>query len=94
MQLKIVQGTDATTVLVSGKLNTVTAPDFDRQVARIPDNATVRIDVSGLEFISSAGIRSVLAMHQRMDGRVKVVNATGLVREVFEISQILDLLEE
>lgn len=94
MQVRIVPAEDVTTVQVSGKLNTVTAPEFDRQVSVIPDSATVSVDMSDLEFISSAGIRSIISMVKKMDGRVKVMNAKGLVREVFVVSGIQDLMEE
>ncbi len=92
MNVKIAPAGDDTVVHVSGKLNTVTAPEFDRYLADIPDSASVSVDMSDLEFISSAGIRSIVGLTKRLDGRVRVVNSKGLVREVFVVSGIQDIL--
>lgn len=49
---------------LSGRLDTVTAPDFDKQVAEVitPVTQDIVMDCAGLEYISSAGLRSLIVM--------------------------------
>lgn len=53
------------------------------------------VDVAGLEFITSAGLRALLVSHRTISargGRMNVAGVTGSVREVFRISKFDALL--
>ena len=82
-------------ISVAGRLNTTTAPDFNKAVQDAVDKADdVTVDLKGLEFISSTGIRSIMTIRSRKGAQnVHIVNAAGLVREVFEVSGIAGILE-
>lgn len=89
-------------VSVKGKMDAVTAPEFDKQFegwTAAGESAFV-VNFSGLEYISSAGLRSVLASAKQLkagSGRLLFAGLRGPVREVFELSgfysifQIFDL---
>lgn len=95
MDLKITDSDGVVTIAVKGKLNTTTAPQFNSETDRVLEGAkSAIIDLKDLEFISSAGIRSIMTIRSRMGGgNVRIINACGLVREVFEVSGISAILE-
>ena len=88
---------DSLTIRLEGRLDTITSPDFDREMEEdLPGIRHLTIDMEGLEYISSAGLRSILATHKRMktQGTMQVIHPGEMVREVFEVTgfdEILDL---
>lgn len=82
---------------LKGRLDTVTAPDFDRQWETVvgADDLKVVLDMTGLEYVSSAGLRSLLMAGKklkRIGGRLAVAGLGGMVAEVFSISGFDKLL--
>ncbi len=78
-------------ITVKGRMDAVTAPGFEQSMLQWIDEGETRIvvDLAGLEYISSAGLRSILTVAKRMKGKQGkiVVCALGpTVKEVFEIS--------
>ena len=74
-----------------GRLDALEAPVFESTLAPRVDDGDVRlvVDFSLVDYISSAGLRSLLSlvrMTRARDGGVAVCSLTGVVREVFEIS--------
>ncbi len=87
-------GTDLT-VAVSGRLDTLTAPELEKDLfASLDGVQTLTLDFSGLDYISSAGLRLLLNAHKAMAGKggMKVVHINEVVREVFEVTGFLDVL--
>ena len=76
---------------LTGRMDAVTAPEFDRQFnswLSEGENAFV-INFSTLEYISSAGLRSILSASKQLKangGRSLFTGLTGPVKEVFELS--------
>ena len=80
-------------VEVSGRLDTATAPDFDKFMAEnLVGVKNLLLDVKALEYVSSAGLRVLLATQKRMKGAMKLKNVCELVMEVFEMTGFLDIL--
>lgn len=80
---------------LSGRLDTATAPDFDKAVSQdIAGFKKVIVDMSDLEYISSAGLRVLLALHKKVSaaGTLVIRNANDLVSEVFEVTGFVDIL--
>ncbi len=76
---------------VKGRLDSVTAERFSAQCATWLDagRANVVLDLSGLEYVSSAGLSSILGAAKRVQarsGRLAVAGLKGLVKEIFAIS--------
>ncbi len=76
---------------VKGRLDTQTVERFSAQCATAIDagRANVVLDLSGLEYVSSAGLSSILGAAKRVQargGRLTVAGLRGLVKEVFAIS--------
>jgi anti-anti-sigma factor len=78
-------------VSVVGRLDTGTAPEFDQvcQALMQEGNNRIILDLSTLEYISSAGLRSVISTAKRAKnggGGLYLSGATGLVQEVLAVS--------
>lgn len=77
------------TFLLEGRLDTITSPDLDAKINEVVGDAKKLImDLSGLEYISSAGLRVLLGALQTMEtkGEMVVCNLTEPVQEVFELT--------
>ena len=79
------------TVALAGRLDTTTAPQLE---AELDGAEALILDMSALEYLSSAGLRVILAAHKRMSRQggmvVRHVNAT--IMEVFEVTGFTDIL--
>ena len=85
---KTMNGTDLT-VAVTGRLDTVTSPEFiDKMNAAIRNITILTLDFEKLEYISSAGLRALLLIQTELGNSapVKIIRENELVKEVFEIT--------
>ena len=82
-------------VTLKGRLDSLTAPRLDAELAPIleaPDVKSLVFHLDRLEYISSAGIRCIMRARKALEargGRVAIVNAQPAVRKVFEIVKAL-----
>lgn len=86
----------ASIVQVSGRMDAVTAPEFEQACLEIVGAGAkvLVVDFGGLEYMSSAGIRSLLVIGktlQESGGALRLANATGLVGQVFALSGFYSL---
>ena len=84
------------TVHLDGRLDNETAEDLDKEVDKLLDSAAnvLVFDLADLEYISSAGLRSVFRAQRAMadrSGKTVLVNARPQVQKVFEIVRVGDL---
>lgn len=83
------------TLTLSGRLDTTTAPQLEAELKRsISGVQTLIFDFAGIEYISSAGLRVLLAAQKVMNrqGRMILRNVNEAVNEVFEITGFCDIL--
>ena len=88
-------GTD-TVIEICGRLDTTTAPVLDKTIGEdIAENTNLTLDLKGLEYISSAGLRVLLSAQKRIQkcGSMKLSNASEEVMDVFEMTGFADILE-
>ncbi len=95
--MKLTKNLKDTTLVVNvqGRLDTSTAPELQEFIGSSIEGVTELIlDFSGLEYISSAGLRVLLATEKEMKskGRMVVRNLSEEVAEVFEITGFSDIL--
>ena len=89
---------DGTSVVrVRGRLDTATAPSLETTCSELIAAGAERIviDLNELEYLSSAGIRVVLAAAKQLqaDGRMlKVCGAQGIVLETLQLSGIPEII--
>ena len=95
MTIEIKKNTDATIIEVAGRLDTITAPALDKAINEdIPDATNLILDVKGMEYISSAGLRVILSAQKKMQkiGSMKVINVCPEVMDIFEMTGFADIL--
>lgn len=79
--MNITKKSDGTvlTVLVDGRLDAKTSPDFFDDMKKSIDNVTEFIlDFDSLDYILSAGLRSILSLLKIMNtkGNMKIINVS------------------
>ncbi len=82
-------------IALSGRLDTTTAPQLEAELNTCLDGVeSLVFDMAGLEYISSAGLRVLLAAQKRMNkqGKMTVRSVNETVQEVFEITGFSDIL--
>ncbi len=83
------------TIFLKGKLDTLSSPMLDSEVTKIEHDITkVVLDMSGCDYISSSGLRSILILAKKMEGNGELVitQPNDYVREVFEMTGFSELL--
>ena len=83
------------TVMLEGRLDTVSAPDFDAVVKNeLLGVDTFILDLKKLQYTSSAGLRVILIAQKTMNKQGKLIlkNVSEAVMEVFEMTGLSDLL--
>lgn len=78
-----------------GRLDTITAPEMESAVREIlPGLTDLTLDLAKLEYISSAGLRVLLAAQKAMNtqGKMTVTNVNETVMEIFEVTGFSDIL--
>ena len=91
---KSMEGTQLTLVL-TGRLDTTTAPQLEVELKRSIGGAkSLVLDFADLEYLSSAGLRVLLAAQKVMNkqGKMVIRNVNETISEVFEITGFSDIL--
>lgn len=82
-------------VVLEGRLDTVTAPELEGELQGALDGIEdLVMDFAALEYISSAGLRVLLATQKVMNkqGEMKIVNVNQTIMEIFEVTGFSDIL--
>ena len=80
---------------LTGWLDTQSAPELEAELRDLaPEITSLVLDLSEVEYISSAGLRVLLAAHKNMvkKGGMKVLHVNEVVQEVFEVTGFADIL--
>ncbi|MBF1273524.1 STAS domain-containing protein [Oribacterium sinus] len=78
-----------------GRLDMTTASTLSEEIkSSIAGIGTLVLDLAGLEYISSAGLKQLLSVQARMNkqGKMLVKNPSAEVREILEITGFLEVL--
>ena len=85
---------DTYTVLVDGRLDTLTSPQLDEEINKIIGGAKKLIfDLDKLAYISSAGLRVLLGAAQQVDGKgeMVLVHVSEAVHEIFDVTGFIQV---
>ena len=80
---------------LEGRLDTVTSPDFEAEIkASLEDAKNLVLDFEKLDYISSAGLRVLLAAQKIIggEGQMKLINVNETIMEIFEVTGFTDIL--
>ena len=95
MTIEIKKFSKETVIGVSGRVDTITAPALEKTIGEnICDIQNLVIDFQGVEYISSAGLRVLLAAQKKMKNgnSMKLINVCEDVMEIFEMTGFADIL--
>lgn len=95
MTIEIKKNAEETIIEIAGRLDTITAPTLDKTINEdIEGTKNLILDVKGMEYISSAGLRVILSAHKKMQkiGAMKVINVCEAVMDIFEMTGFADIL--
>lgn len=95
--MNIIKNTEGKTlnIALGGRLDTTTAPQLEAEFKQsIADNTELNLDFAKLEYISSAGLRVLLAAQKVMNkqGKMIIRNVNDVISEVFEVTGFADIL--
>lgn len=85
----------ALTLRLNGRLDTNTAPELETELKASLDGVeTLIMDMEELAYLSSAGLRVILAAQKQMNkqGAMVIRNVNDMVMEVFEVTGFTDIL--
>ena len=95
MTIEIKKNATETVIEIVGRLDTITAPALDKTIQEdLGNTVNLVLDVKGLEYISSAGLRVLLGAQKKMQkiGSMKVINVCEEVMDVLEMTGFADIL--
>lgn len=88
-EIREIKDGDKLTVSISGRLDTNTSLEIETRILGRLDGATsLLIDLSELEYISSAGLRTLLTIQKVFapQGEMKLMNIKEKIMDIFEIT--------
>ena len=91
---KNLNGTELTIAIV-GRLDTVTAPQLEAEFkGNVNGVEKLVLDFAELEYLSSAGLRVILAAQKVMNkqGEMIIKNVNDTINEIFEVTGFIDIL--
>ena len=95
MTMEIKKNAEVTVIEIAGRLDTTTAPALEKAICEdIGDAKNLVLDLKGVQYISSAGLRVLLGAQKKMQkiGSMKVTNVCEAVMEVLEMTGFADIL--
>ena len=94
MKITITQKEDVEQVALEGRLDTLTAPDLEKELGTLEGVKELYIDCRDLDYISSAGLRILLSMQKTMNrqGSMKLCHVGETIMEILEVTGFVDIL--
>lgn len=79
------------TVILEGWLDTVSSPELGKFVDALNDASSLVLDFDKVEYMSSAGLRQVLAAHKKakyLNASFSIINVCDAVMSIFKMTNI------
>ena len=95
MDIKKTKNDTTLKLAIQGRIDTTTAPQLEAELRSDIDGVTeLYLDFTGVEYISSAGLRVLLSAQKLMSRQGKMVlsHVNESVMEVFEVTGFSDIL--
>ncbi len=97
MDISTTKEEDKTIVFIKSKINAITAPELEKYLKDLLEQGTLKLilDFSGVEYISSAGLRAILVITKLLKvkgGNIILASLKPEVKNVFEISGFTSII--
>lgn len=83
---------DVLAVTLSGRLDTVTAPDLAENLKELSGITNIVMDCADLSYVSSAGLRVLLTARKSISGELVLEHVTPSVLDVLDITGFTGIL--
>ncbi|MFO7661439.1 MAG: STAS domain-containing protein [Chloroflexota bacterium] len=94
MEIEIEEVDGATIATLFGELDSRTAPLVQEKLLALPrPDRRLLLDMSGVTYISSAGLRALLMLYRQMDGQQGQVALVGLAENVKDVMAVTGFME-
>lgn len=97
MNIKLINRGQEGELVLEGRLDTLTAPEADEVFNQMAERfEKIVLNMAGLEYVSSAGLRTLKRLHMAMkkkNGSLVLTNVRKMVMEVFEMTGFAGLLK-
>lgn len=84
------------TILVENQIDTVTAPDFENEINdEMGKFDSLVLDFKNLEYISSAGLRVLIATQKKLNPQgipFNIINTPDSIKEILSVSGLDNIL--
>ena len=100
MEIDLIKQGKNLTISLEGRLDNNTASELEEKIENLKRIKDLTLDLDGLDYISSAGLRVLLTMQKLMnskDGKMTITNVSENVMGIFEVtgfSEILNIEED
>jgi anti-sigma B factor antagonist len=90
---------EAIRVALEGELDLSSALVFDEELRRIEDDSSLKtlvLDLCGLKFMDSTGLRLILSAHMRArkaGRRLKIEHTSTAIKRIFRLTGVLERLD-
>ena len=95
MTIQQMRNDKALSIALEGRLDTMTAPELEAALKDALEGVEeLTFDFEKLDYISSAGLRMLLATQKTMNrqGSMKVTHVNEIIMEIFEVTGFTDIL--
>ena len=97
MNIKLINRGQEGELVLEGRLDTLTAPEAEEVFNQMAERfEKIVLNMAGLEYVSSAGLRTLKRLHMAMkkkNGNLVLTNVRKMVMEVFEMTGFAGLLK-
>lgn len=94
--MEIVKTVDGSAAMLSlsGKLDALSAPELFRAIEELGDVADLALDLDGVDYITSSGLREIVRAQKKTDGKgsLTLINVSRDVADVFRITGLYERL--
>ena len=82
------------TMKLEGRLDTITAPELEKEIGDLIGVSNLIFDFDKLEYISSAGLRILLSCQKKMNtqGTMTIKNVNQLIKEIFDMTGFSEII--
>jgi len=95
MEIQKLENGGEVTLKLTGCLDTAATPQFAEAVDGTASATSLVLEMSGLEFISSSALRTLVATKKRRgaDFPLAIVGANEVIREVFDVTGLDEVFD-
>jgi anti-sigma B factor antagonist len=93
MEINVKSSGQVTVVVVAGDIDSNTAPQAQEQILPLVQPAAkIVLDMSGVEYMSSAGLRMLLSMYRQISRQNGSIVLVGLAEEIKDTMSVTGFL--